>query len=147
MEKENHYLLLCIVLQKKCLGNVKEQLTKLSAPCWIEVWMHIKKPLPFIKIVKKSVDWSSFVLHMKVCFHEGLPYWLTNSIPFKTKDWYFATLHVYKHWVSKPLWCYWKIPNHVLKITCNPYKTPTYTLHTPSTNQSKLKFICPNSFS
>jgi hypothetical protein len=37
MEKENHYLLLCIVLQKKSLQNVKEQLTKLSAPCWIEV--------------------------------------------------------------------------------------------------------------
>jgi hypothetical protein len=64
MEKENHYLLLCIILQKKCLGNVKEQLTKWCAPCWIEVWMHIKKPLPFIKIVYKSVDWSSSLLSL-----------------------------------------------------------------------------------
>lgn len=93
MKKENHYLLLCIVLQKKCLGNMKEQLTKLCAPCWIEVWMHIKKPLPHIKIVKKSVDWSSSLLSlfsiwkyviMKACHIDSLTLFLlgpkTNTL-------------------------------------------------------------------
>ncbi len=72
-------------LTKKCLGNVKEQLTKLSAPCWIEVWMHIKKPLQLIKIVKKSVDWSSSLLplfsiwkyvFMKACHIDSLTLFL-----------------------------------------------------------------------
>lgn len=72
---------------------MKEQLTKLCAPCWIEVWMHIKKPLPLIKIVKKSVDWSSSLLSlfsiwkyviMKACHIDSLTLFLlgpkTNTL-------------------------------------------------------------------
>jgi hypothetical protein len=94
---------------KKIAWKCKEQLTKWCAPCWIEVWMHIMKPLPFIKIVKKSVDWSSSLLSlfsiwkyviMKACHIDSLTLFLLgpkiDTLP----------LHICKHWASKQLWCY-----------------------------------------